>query len=361
MAARPDGLTPPRARGRLNPPTGADGPYTRTVLLPNFCQWRAMGGVATVSLLATALLLLGKPATPGLLQVLQLLLYGLGLGLFCALAVCLCRALLLRLSVRNGWLLAWLVVLVAAIAFSYTVGVVSSVLGFGPGAQAHGRFMLQSLLGAGIVSVALFRYLFIRAQWEAEMLSEAEARVQALQARIRPHFLFNSLNTIASLIHDNPDSAERATEDLAELFRAGMRRADELIPLADELDLARKYLDMEQRRLGERLQVDWSVSELPGQAAVLPMMLQPLLENAVGHGIAARADGGRLQVYGRAEGANLVITITNPLAASSPRPGAGMALDNIRARLALAHGGQASLITSQDQASFYAVLTVPCV
>jgi two-component system sensor histidine kinase AlgZ len=331
----------------------------RTVMPPHFCQWRALLAVAIVSLLATALLLLGKLGTLAAVQVLPVLVYGLSLGLFCALCACLCRALLGRMSVRGAWLTAWLLVLLSAAAFSYAVGVVATVLGHGPGADAHGQFILQSVAAAAIVSVAMFRYMFIRARWQADMMSEAEARVQALQARIRPHFLFNSLNTIASLIHDNPESAERATEDLAELFRAGMRRADELIALSDELQLARKYLDMEQRRLGERLQVDWSTSELPGTARVLPMMLQPLLENAVGHGIAPRTEGGKVQVYGRPESGSLVITITNPLAPGKVRPGSGMALENIRARLALAHGGKASLITSRDAERFYAVLTVP--
>ncbi len=105
--------------------------------------------------------------------------------------------------------------------------------------------------------------------------------MQALQARIRPHFLFNSLNTIASLMTHDPESAEAATLDLADIFRGSMRRADQLIALSDELELARQYLDMERRRLGERLEIDWRVDELPAGAAVLPLMLQPLLENAV--------------------------------------------------------------------------------
>ncbi len=239
------------------------------------------------------------------------------------------------------------------------IGVVATVLGFGPGREGLAAFMLQSVLAVSVVSVALFRYLFIRAQWEAEIEAEAEARVQALQARIRPHFLFNSLNTIASLIHDEPDAAERATVDLADLFRGSMRRADQLISLEEELSLGRKYLDMERRRLGERLTVDWNVAELPADASVLPMILQPLLENAVNHGVQARANGGQIRVFGRVEGENIVITISNPVPEQDVRPGHGMALPNIRGRLELALGSQASLITNQDQDRFYAVLTLP--
>jgi two-component system sensor histidine kinase AlgZ len=143
-----------------------------------------------------------------------------------------------------------------------------------------------------------------------------------------------------------------------------MRRADRLIPLADELRLARQFLDMEQRRLGDRLDVRWEVQDLPGDARVLPLLLQPILENAVTHGIQQRRDGGQVRVFGRSEAHNLVITVSNPLpsataSAGRPEQGHGMALRNIRTRLDLAYGENASLITSQDADRFYAVITVP--
>jgi len=211
-----------------------------------------------------------------------------------------------------------------------------------------------------LVAVVFFRYLLIRGRWRAGVMAQAEARVQALQARIRPHFLFNSLNTIASLIPDQPESAEAATLDLADIFRGSMRRADQLIPLADELRLARQYLDMEQRRLGERLRVDWRLDELPPGAAVLPLILQPLLENAVGHGVQPRAEGGRISVYGRSEGDQVVVTIGNPVPPEgSQSSGHGMAIRNIRERLALAFGTRASLLTESDKEQFYAVLSLP--
>jgi two-component system sensor histidine kinase AlgZ len=301
--------------------------------------------------------LIGRSAGAG--SILTLLFYGAALGIFCALGVCIARAPLARLAARNAWLAAWFVVLLFALAFSYACGVVGTVLGFGPGRAALAPFMLESVLAAGIVAAGVFRYRFVRGQWEAELKAEAEARVQALQARIRPHFLFNSLNTIASLIHDEPDSAEGATEDLADLFRAGMRRADRLIPVSDELALARKYLDMEQRRLGERLQVDWDTDDLPPSAPVLPMVLQPLLENAVAHGIQPRAEGGTVRLFGRREGPALVFTVSNPLAPPGDHRGSGMALANIRSRIALAHGDLAGLVTDRDDRCFYAVLTLP--
>jgi len=188
---------------------------------------------------------------------------------------------------------------------------------------ARGPERIGPLLATGtllyLLSVAL-HYLLVAAEesQEAEQralraeLASREAELEALRAQLDPHFLFNSLNTIASLIPEEPQSAERAIEDLADLFRGSMRRADSLISLSEELDLARRYLQMEQRRLGDRLRVNWRVSELPEGASILPLTLQPLLENAVGHGIQPRADGGEIKVYGRAEKDNVVITISNP-------------------------------------------------
>jgi len=289
-------------------------------------------------------------------------LYAQVMALVITLSLCITRAWLGRLSARGAWIGCWVFAVLSGAAFSYSAGIIGTVIGMGPGRAGFGLFVLQSVLATALVVVALFRYLFVRAQWQAQTLAQAEARVQALQARIRPHFLFNSLNTIASLIPDEPAGAERATEDLADLFRGSMRRADRLISLSEELDLARKYLAMEQRRLGPRISIDWQVDELPKGASVLPLTLQPLLENAVAHGIQPRTEGGEVRVYGRSEKDNIVITICNPLA---PDPdstgGSGMALANIRERLELAFGPSASLITHQDNEQFFAVLSLPYV
>jgi two-component system sensor histidine kinase AlgZ len=292
--------------------------------------------------------------------------YAQSLALFCAAGLCVTRPWL-RWSLPFGaWPGTWLVTLVLAISWSYGTGVIATVLGFGPGRSGLADFMLQSVIAVALVGFALLRYLFIRAQWRAEVTAQAEARVQALQARIRPHFLFNSLNTIASLIAEDPERAERAIEDLADLFRGSMRRADSMISLSEELQLARKYVAMEEQRLGDRLRVDWQVGELPADAQVQPMLLQPLLENAVGHGIQQLAGGGRLRLYGRSVEGSVVITISNPLPAAADQPlrpqeNHNMALRNIRARLRLAYGEQATLVTHQDENTFFSVLTLPYV
>jgi two-component system sensor histidine kinase AlgZ len=327
---------------------------------PTFCRWKLLLAVAAVTQIAVLLMSVGSLPETGLLQLGVSSLYAQTLALVSVAGVCICRAWLSRLTARGAWLGSWVVAVLVSLAFSYAAGIVGTVLNLGPGRDGFWIFVLQSVLAVALVSVTLFRYLYIKALWRAQLMIESEARVQALQARIRPHFLFNSLNTIASLIPDDPASAERATEDLADLFRGSMRRADSLISLAEELDLAEKYLQMEKRRLGHRLTVSWRVTELPNGAAVLPLTLQPLLENAVSHGIQPRVDGGEIRVYGRNENDSIVITICNPLGPKDHiSPGNGMALGNIRERLELAFGTTASLITHQDDEQFFAVLSLP--
>lgn len=334
----------------------------RGVYPPLFCRWRLLLAVMAVTEISVLLMGVGTLREFSLVWLGVASLYAQALALVTALSLCISRAWLGRLSARGAWLGSWVVAVLVALVFSYSAGIVGTVLGAGPGRENFSLFVLQSVLAVALVGVALLRYLFIRAQWRAQVLAQSEARVQALQARIRPHFLFNSLNTIASLIPEEPLNAERATEDLADLFRGSMRRADSLISLSEELDLARRYLKMEERRLGDRLSVEWRVSELPDGASILPLTLQPLLENAVAHGIQPRAEGGELKVYGRAEKDNIVITISNPMGPDEgDSRGHGMALANIRERMELAFGPAASLITHQNEEQFFAVLSLPYV
>ncbi|MCW8924774.1 MAG: histidine kinase [Xanthomonadales bacterium] len=336
--------------------------HERSVYPPSFCRLRLLLAVMGVTQVSVLLISIGSLQDFSLVRLGITSLYAQALALVTAAGVCVTRAWLGRLSARGSWLGSWLVALIVALAFSYAAGIIGTVLGAGPGRNNFDSFVAQSVLAVALVTGPLFRYLYIRAQSQFQLLAQAEARVQALQARIQPHFLFNSLNTIASLIPEDPVSAERATEDLADLFRGSMRRADDLISLAQELELAQKYLEMEQRRIGERLRVDWQVSELPPDARILPLSLQPLLENAVVHGIQPLVDGGEIRVYGRSEKDQVVITICNPYGPDGKvTEGHGMALINIRERLKLAFGTTASLITHQDAEQFFAILSLPYV
>lgn len=172
----------------------------------------------------------------------------------------------------------------------------------------------------------------------------AEARIQALQARIRPHFLYNSINAALSLIRSEPRRAEQVLEDLADLFRVLMADNRTLTPVSKEVELARQYLAIESLRLGERLRIRWNVEAAAVDALVPPLLLQPLVENAVYHGIEPTPGGGEVGVDIRRSGDRVAITLTNPYSGSDAHPGGNkMALGNIRERLQLHFDVEASM------------------
>ena len=185
-----------------------------------------------------------------------------------------------------------------------------------------------------LTGVGLLSYFNLRARALSPAITEA--RLQALQARIRPHFLFNSLNAVLSLVRSDPRRAEHALENMADLFRALMSDARHLAPLEDEVALTRAYLELEQLRLGDRLQVVWHISKMPGDALIPPLVIQPLVENAVYHGIEPQPAGGEISLNIYRSGDKVHIVVRNPLAAdASHHKGNRIALANIRERLLL--------------------------
>jgi len=211
-----------------------------------------------------------------------------------------------------------------------------------------------------LTTVMLLGYFDLRGRALSPALSEA--RLQALQARIRPHFLFNSINAVLSLIRQSPRRAELALEDMAELFRVLMADNRELTPLTRELDLCRQYLGIEQLRLGERLKVEWRIDAMPRDALVPPLVLQPLLENAVYHGIEPRVEPGVITIHIYAAGAELHALLRNPYRADGDRhAGNRMALANIRERLALHFDAEASLTTRAGADAYEVHIVMPYV
>ena len=188
----------------------------------------------------------------------------------------------------------------------------------------------------------------------------AEARLQALQARIRPHFLFNTLNAVLSLIRKDPRRAEGAIEDLAELYRMVMADAKNLTTLALELDLTRQYLNLEQLRLGARLVVAWSTDEAPRDALVPPLLLQPLVENAVYHGIEPGAGPGTIEIAIRREREKVHLKLTNPYHPEyQHRQGNRIALANIRERLALHFDVEARMDSGVNGSNYEITMVMP--
>jgi len=188
----------------------------------------------------------------------------------------------------------------------------------------------------------------------------AEARLQALQARIRPHFLFNSLNAVLSLIRRDPKRAERSLEDLADLFRTLMADARQFVRLADEIALLERYAEIEQLRLGDRLRITWELDAAPSDALLPPLVLQPLLENAVYHGVEPGTGVGDVLVRIERRGDRVHATIENPhLEAGGQRAGNRMALDNIRERLALFFDAEARLETRIGNGRYRVEIQIP--
>ncbi|MCB1915020.1 MAG: histidine kinase [Rhodocyclaceae bacterium] len=190
--------------------------------------------------------------------------------------------------------------------------------------------------------------------------SLAEARLQALTVRMRPHFLFNSLNAVLGVIRSDPRRAEQALEEMSDVFRSVMKENRELITIDDELALCERYLGLERLRLGDRLQVDVDVDDLPGDALIPPLMLQPLVENAVYHGIEPLSEPGMVGVKGVLRGSDVVLEVSNPVArAGSAHAGNQMAMDNIRERLMLFYDLEASLAVEADADQYRVRIRLP--
>ena len=219
--------------------------------------------------------------------------------------------------------------------------------------------LVRHLAFALIAQFVLIGYFRLRARALSPAITEA--RLQALQARIRPHFLFNSLTAVLSLMRSEPRRAEVALEDLADLFRVLMRDNRELTPLADEVELCRQYLELEQLRLGERLVIEWNVKSMPRDALVPPLVLQPLLENAVYHGIEPSTAPGVLSINIFLSRDEVHAILRNPYIANGARHVAGnrMALDNIRERLALHFDAEASLESRVSRDTYEVHIRMP--
>ncbi|MCX7902440.1 MAG: histidine kinase, partial [Burkholderiaceae bacterium] len=188
----------------------------------------------------------------------------------------------------------------------------------------------------------------------------AEAKLQALQSRIRPHFFFNALNAALAVVRTDPPRAERMLESIAELLRAVMGDVRKLVPLAQELDLCRRYVEIEQTRLGERLRVDWQIGAVHPRARVPQLLLQPLIENAVRYGAERVAGDCEITVRVRQHGFKLEVFIANPIAREPvQREGNQIGLANIRARLALLYDLEARLETRRRGSRFELTLTLP--
>jgi two-component system sensor histidine kinase AlgZ len=334
--------------------------------LPNFCNVRMVFAVVVIAELLAFIITLLSPgviADPwSNLGLISMLVQWIALA--SAALLCVTRSLLSRMSNSAAAIASYLLVLLVTAVVSEMAFwlMIESTLFPGLGSDDHPVFLLRNLIISTVVAAVILRHLYLQFQWRQRLQSEARARIQALQARIRPHFLFNSMNTIASLTRSDPEAAETAIEDLSDLFRASLSGTSEQATLGDEVELARRYLGIEKLRLGERLLVDWQLDDLPMNAQLPPLVLQPLLENAIYHGIEPLPQGGTIHVSGRRVGDLVEITVSNPVPDTtdvSRKQGNHIAQENIHQRLAIAFGARAGLQRAADPGGYRVSIRFP--
>jgi len=337
--------------------------------LPNFCKGRAVFALILVTeLLVLTMALAASGIREFAWEDFALIsLFVLWVALSSAALLCALRGKINRMPLPAAVVVVLLIIAMVTLGFSMLAEWAMAGADFSRfEIQINGYDLLRNLLVSLVMSGMALRYFYVQAQLRQQERSELHARIQALQSRINPHFLFNSMNSIASLISIDPDAAEQAVEDLCELFRASLRETTKPVALSQELELCRRYMAIEQLRLGERLRVDWQLNELPEQATLPLLTLQPVLENAVYHGIQPLSEGGEISVETsiiKGKAPCLKVRVSNPVleaaASSDGEFGHQMALDNIRDRLDALYNGQARLETEQNSQRFVAELTVP--
>lgn len=332
--------------------------------LPDLCRPTAVLIVVLVCELLAIILTLGTTSTArDYWHTLSLMsLYTQWIGLSSATLTCLLRKPLSRLpEIQAGLLLYIVLILSSALISELAYQLAIRNLLHADEYLRHIDFVLRSVVISAILHAFALRYLYIQVQWRKNTRAEADARFQALQARIRPHFLFNTMNTIAGLIPDRPKQAEAAIIDLSELLHASLSNQQTLCPLSEELNLCHHYLHLEQFRLAQRLQLKWDSDAVPASFLIPPLTLQPLLENAIYHGIEHLPDGGQLSVSITHQDNIMQIDIRNPLPPQPQHPSSGhrIAQQNVRQRLQLAYHGRAEFSAVVDNNDYLVTLRLP--
>jgi len=355
-------MAQPRPQGQQN----AEKVQVEPGFLPDFCNARViflviLGAILLAFVLSLASMREGDDYWVNL-SMIALFIVWIAFGNI--LMLCVFRQFLHRLSpivaAFSSYGLSLLVTLVISILALVTTPQETSPLSPGESVFMNG-FLLRNLAISAIVSAVALRYFYVQHQWKSNIQTEARSRIQALQARIRPHFLFNSMNTIASLTQTDPMKAEKAVLDLADLFRASLGHQDK-VTLREELDFTKRYINIEQLRLGDRLKIELHLQDNISLSTHIPaLILQPLVENAIYHGVEPLTDGGTVRIEIESTARELQLTITNPkpLERDPLRSGNKMAQDNIRQRLQLAYGDQSKMIIRESDEDYSVSFHIP--
>lgn len=332
--------------------------------VPDFCDVTLVFGVVLGGQLLAFVLVFAAGWGPGQLweRISLVSLYVQWVALSSTGLLCLARSWLRRRGDLAAGAAAWLIIMLITLAAA-ELALVFGELVTGQLDSDRWDLLLRSLGVSGIAGALMLRYLYLYSQWQRQVVARSEARFQALQARIRPHFLFNSMNTVASLTRSDPRLAETLVEDLADLFRAALSDPDGGSTLGRELELARQYLSVEQQRLGGRLRLEWDLEELPEAAALPLLVLQPLVENAVYHGVEPGSETGVIRIAGRYRNHRINLSVRNslPLSGSGKvrRKGNRMALDGVRQRLAAMYPEFSSLTLGRVEDEFQVRMVFP--
>jgi len=338
--------------------------------LPDFCDLPAIFALLVVSALTVTVMWLAPDSSHGWRGYSVGMLFADWLALVIGVALCKLRALLQRLPGYLPYLGVWLL-MVAIVALASAIAQwMDAAMEMALIDSSMSSFVRNNAIIATLLSAAMLRYFYMLAQWQARIAAVAHAQVDALQARIRPHFLFNSMNTVAALVRVDPAAAERTIEDLSELFRAALGQHHSRDgTLGEELALIERYLAIEQLRLGERLRIRRELDDLPHDFPLPRLLLQPLVENAVRHGIQPLREGGEVILRGQRDAKALMITIDNPLPTeqhstasvpnASARAGNGHGLDNVRQRVMFRYGARAQVQAGPQDGRFVVRLQLP--
>lgn len=333
--------------------------------LPNICSTRS---VVRVLLAGITLALILALAAANDLQELMVkfglnALFILWTVVMSIILVCMLGRVINRISsIRAG-------VVILAITTFFTC--MASIMGLAGLSYASGTivywdslFVLKNIFISSIITALALRYFYHQQKWNEHVKSDSNAKYDALQSRMRPHFLFNSLNTIAQLITVDPVRAEDALLDLADIFRTTLDKRSR-ITLGEELDVTMRYLRMEGLRLGKRrLSVVWDMEKnaLPFEMQIPPLLLQPLVENAIYHGIQPRKEGGTLGISLYETGEYLEISVSNPVppeGTTSHSKGNHIAQENLKKRLEIAYGDRAQLSLTKTAHLYRVAFRIP--
>ncbi|MET0934874.1 MAG: histidine kinase [Luteibacter sp.] len=327
--------------------------------LPDFCSLPVLFALLVVGALTVTLMWLAPGSSGSLRDFCIAVLFTSWLAMLLTVTLCKLRPWMQRLSGMFPYAAVWLVLVLTVGVSAGVLGWIDHSLGVKVTPASSARFVRDSMIATGLLGAGLLRYFYVVAQWQVRVASAAQAQVAALQARIRPHFLFNSMNAVAALIRVDPDAAERTVENLAELFRAALGNDPESIgTLGDEWTLVDRYLEIESLRLGDRLRVEREI-DVPRELPMPRLLLQPLVENAIRHGVQPSRAGGTIRLGGRKVAGGVEIVVDNPLSDGTPVPGTGHGLRNVRERVGFHYGARARVNAESRDGRFIVTVFLP--